>query len=97
MFVYFKTILGTTDGFRERGALGHLNFSDPTQVRPILQFIWKSIKVSPLVGSAPKKISFVITTLVLRLRQIRVGNLRPPGRIRPAKLNQPARSLFTKL
>jgi len=40
------------------------------------------------MGSAPKKISFVVTTLVLRLPQIRVGNLRPPGRIRPAKLNQ---------
>jgi len=44
------------DGFRERGALRHLSFWGPTQVRPIWPFVWKYMKVSPLMGSAPTTI-----------------------------------------
>jgi len=32
------------DGFRERGALGHLSFWGPTQVWPVWPFVWKAWK-----------------------------------------------------
>jgi len=46
------------DGFRERGALGHLSFWGPTQVWPIWPFVWKAWKYAPLVCSAPAKSIF---------------------------------------
>ena len=46
------------DGFRERGALGHLSFWGPTQVWPIWPFVWKAWKYAPLVCSAPSKSIF---------------------------------------
>jgi len=42
----------TRDGFRERGALGHLSFWGPTQVWPIWPFVWKAWNYAPLVCSA---------------------------------------------
>jgi len=39
--IHFKVFKGVTvrDGFRERGALGHLSFGGPTQVRPTWPFV----------------------------------------------------------
>jgi len=51
------------DGFRERGAVGHLNFWDPTEVWRMWPFVWKAWKYTPL-----KNVFFVVPTLVLRLR-----------------------------
>jgi len=44
------------DGFRERGALGHLSFWGPTQVWPIWPFVWKVWNYAPLFRSDPSKI-----------------------------------------
>jgi len=46
------------DGFRERGALGHLSFGGPTQVWPIWPFVWKTWKYGPLMCRAPQKSIF---------------------------------------
>ena len=46
----------TRDGFRERGALGHLGFWGPTQVWSIWPFVWKAWKYAPLICSVPWKI-----------------------------------------
>jgi len=43
------------DGFRERGALGHLAFWGPTQVWPIWPFVWKAWKYARFIcGSSSK-------------------------------------------
>jgi len=44
------------DGFRERGALGHLSFWGPAQVWPIWPFVWKTWKYASLMRNAPSKI-----------------------------------------
>jgi len=44
------------DRFRKHGALGHLSFWSPAQVRPIWSFVWKTWKYAPLMCSAPSKI-----------------------------------------
>jgi len=44
------------DGFRERGALGHLSFGGPKQVWPIWPFFWKAWKYAPLMQWRTQKI-----------------------------------------
>jgi len=51
------------DGFRERGALGHLSFWGPTQVWPIWPFLWKAWNYVPLMCSAPSKIYLLLCWL----------------------------------
>jgi len=55
--------LGVMDGFRERGALGHLSFWGPTQVWPIWPFVWKAWKYAPLMCSASSKFYLLLCRL----------------------------------
>jgi len=51
------------DGFRERGALGHLSFWGPTQVWPIWPFVWKAWKYASLICSASSKFYLLLRRL----------------------------------
>jgi len=51
------------DGFRERGALGHLSFWGPTQVWHIWPFVWKAWKFASLMCSASSKIYLLLCRL----------------------------------
>ena len=54
------------DGFRERGALGHLSFGGPKHMWPIWPFVWKAWKYAPpMCGAHLKNLSFVLASLVL--------------------------------
>jgi len=57
--------VGGRDGFRERGALGHLSLRGPKQVWPvsIWPFIWKAWTYAPLMCSAPSKIYLLLCRL----------------------------------
>jgi len=51
------------DGLRERGALGHLSFLGPTQVRPIWPFVWKAWKYATVACIVPSKIYLLLCRL----------------------------------
>jgi len=48
------------DGFRQRGALGHLSFWSPAQVWPIWPFVWKAWMCAPRMCGASSKIYLLL-------------------------------------
>ena len=76
---WFEAWLVTRDGYRERGARGHLSFWGPTQVWPILPFAWKAWKYAPLVCSAPSTSFSFVNNPIFNLTLIAYVLLMPYG------------------
>jgi len=54
------------DGFRERGAPGHLSFGGPKHMWPVWPFVWKAWKYAlPMCSAHLRNPSFVLAILVL--------------------------------
>jgi len=68
------------DGFRQRGALGHLSFWGPMQVWAIGPFVWKAGKCAPRMCSAPSKTHILWCRLWL-YDCLRSGFIRPTKRL----------------
>jgi len=85
-----KIALMKRDGFRQRGALGHLSFWGPAQVWPIRPFVWKARKRAPPMCSAPSKIYLFCADFGSTIRS-GISKLRTASQIRPATPFHPAR------
>jgi len=84
------------DGFRERGALGHLSFGGPKPMWLIWPFVWKAWKYAPFMSSAPSEIYFLLCRLwfYICLRS-GVSKIQPAGQNRPVARLNPARGMIS--